>query len=555
MENTNLSTQEKPAADSETPSCELASQQQLLQRLEHFSIYSDKLIVLVGASGSGKSSILSLLANSTPAPVRVIRANCQKPDWFAGVLSQYGIHSAAGEKSFHFGLGQIDPVEDFLLILDEAEHLTIEQIERLADKVQGENFHCVLAIDESSHNLAWLSESPEQVLLLQIEPLNDDECSVLLAHELGVEEHQLSVVIGELKVSTLSEDCEGNPGEVISYARSLLSSQSEVVGRKSVSTKSILMSVAYLSLALVLTLALVFQDEINQLFTPAKDPGSIGKVVNSTRQHQAEEPLGSPFKLSDSESNDKEQTDINQKQNIASQSEPEESSLDESHEFQREETHDPTSMNGELAHISEQASAGESDTINVSNSDNKDTSTSDLPPANDSIKTEASEINDMASRDEGALMDTRKSSSEIASPSSLTSTPSPSEKSSTQLTESALIKGSSELPAEKKDLPYTAEEIQLLQMEGSKWMIQLAGFSVLGNAASFMQQHLNAGELHFYRTDREGMDWYVVVMGPYPNKAAAQQKRLSLPPELRTRQPWLKPLSSIHQEIQLPARR
>ncbi len=533
MDNSNSDTQETGV---DCPSLELPSQQQLLQRLEHFSIYSDKLIALAGQAGSGKSSLLSLLAQSTPAPIQVIKTNCRNSDWFSSVLSQYGLHSAAGEKSFHFGLGQIEPAQDLLLILDEAEHLTLDQIERLADKVKTDNFHCILALDESSNNLIWLKESSEQVLLLQVEPLSEEESLQLLAHELGVEDHQLSVIVGESKLESFLGECDGTAGHIISFARNLLHVQAQSNFVKPVSTKSIFLSLSYLSIAVLLIFALIYQDSINQFFEPAAQPPLAGPVNTKNTPSELSETNNSPF-IEPEVVHEKAPKDL--------VVETHSDNVTDKEKALTENTLVQTSSD------SQQAQLG-----NVTPAENESNQDNNISELKNSV-----EIKNGANLDVESLPVVNTEASEsvdqnqavIPDNSPVVSQPVVSEKiSSTNNWNDTNIQNN---PAEKVDMPYTAEEIQLLQMDGRQWMIQLAGFSVLANAASFMQQHLNDGELHFYRTDREGTDWYVVIMGPYPNKAAAQFKRQSLPEALQSRRPWLKPVSSVQEEIQKPARR
>ena len=98
---------------------------------------------------------------------------------------------------------------------------------------------------------------------------------------------------------------------------------------------------------------------------------------------------------------------------------------------------------------------------------------------------------------------------------------------------------------------FSAEEAYLLSLDSSMWVIQLSGFSLLDNAADFMQQHFKSGELHFYRTLRDDKDWYVVIMGPFSDKAEATRQRAQLPDTLAKTQPWLKPMSSVKREIQV----
>jgi DamX protein len=511
--------------------CELASQQHLLQRLEHFSIYSDRLIVIVGASGSGKSTLIQMLAKNTPEPIQIITANCCQLDWFSSVLSQYGIHSAAGEKSFHFGLGQIEPTRDLLLILDEAEHLTIEQLERLAEKVQNENFHCVLAIDESSHNLLWLKDSPEQVILLQVEPLTEQESRQLLCSVLEIEPHQLPKIMDDSQLQSALDECGGIPGQIIAFARTLLEPHSEASSEKAVSPKTIFMSLAYLSVALVFIFALIYQDDINQWFEPAAKSGSISvNKGNAQTLRQAASADDSP------------QSDLTVPTKDVAEKKLQEG-IDGTSMIESDEDKEPevVPLNTEKKHPSAPSELQELETA-ASSLVIEPSKTAETIASNDDISSDKLVAEDSAEPQSSPM-------SQVTDLSTDNSSVEPRQ-------EQPVVKPITEpLSSSKPHQPFTAAEMQLMQMDARQWMIQLAGFSKLGNAASFIQQHLNTGELHFYRTERNGGDWYVVVLGPFPSKAEAERKRQSLPEVLKSKKPWLKPLSSIHQEIQKPNHR
>jgi DamX protein len=55
--------------------------------------------------------------------------------------------------------------------------------------------------------------------------------------------------------------------------------------------------------------------------------------------------------------------------------------------------------------------------------------------------------------------------------------------------------------------------------------------------------------VYVYQTRRDGKPWYVVVAGPYRDRAAARAAIAGLPKGLREGQPWLRSVASMQADI------
>ena len=70
----------------------LKTQAMMLERLEHFSLYSDRLVFISGESGSGRSTLLKLFQQRVPDTISAVHVDCTKQDWFSDVLTNCGLH-------------------------------------------------------------------------------------------------------------------------------------------------------------------------------------------------------------------------------------------------------------------------------------------------------------------------------------------------------------------------------------------------------------------------------------------------------------------------------
>ncbi|NVJ58967.1 MAG: SPOR domain-containing protein [Gammaproteobacteria bacterium] len=264
------------------PDLALESQQSMLSKIEGYAIYSDRLTCLIGSLGSGKTSILKQVQSVLPPEVELIYKDCSSESWYKELLSQLGISGSAARHSFQFGIGQIESKKDLLLLLDNAESLSLEQIERLADKVKEENFHCLMAIDESSPLSDWFLDEHQRVVPLNVERLSDEESVHLLADTLNLEEGQLLALYDEKTLDNIIVQSKGLPGNIISHAARL---DSKVPSTHNIDIKK-LIKVASIGLAaLILALTLVFQEKINNLISA--DP----MTVDSVKEHENNQDL------------------------------------------------------------------------------------------------------------------------------------------------------------------------------------------------------------------------------------------------------------------------
>lgn len=87
------------------------------------------------------------------------------------------------------------------------------------------------------------------------------------------------------------------------------------------------------------------------------------------------------------------------------------------------------------------------------------------------------------------------------------------------------------------------------------YTLQLLGTRTEASIRAFIDRHTLQGKAVYYRTAKDGDPWYVLVYGVYPDRAAADQARVALAPDLRKARPWARDFAGIHAELERAARR
>lgn len=102
----------------------------------------------------------------------------------------------------------------------------------------------------------------------------------------------------------------------------------------------------------------------------------------------------------------------------------------------------------------------------------------------------------------------------------------------------------------------TASEQKLLQARNSAYVLQLVALSKEESAESYIAQQENKSSLLIYRRKkRDGGNLFIVVSGPYLNKADAQSAMSLLPKRQREAGAWPKSIGAVRTEIEAFSRR
>ncbi len=90
----------------------------------------------------------------------------------------------------------------------------------------------------------------------------------------------------------------------------------------------------------------------------------------------------------------------------------------------------------------------------------------------------------------------------------------------------------------------------LLRQDAAWYAIQIMAVSKLQPLLEFVKQHPLRTNLAYYRTERDGKDWYVLVAGVFPDRAAAEAAIEDMPVEIKANLPWVRQLESLQRAIQ-----
>jgi DamX protein len=102
---------------------------------------------------------------------------------------------------------------------------------------------------------------------------------------------------------------------------------------------------------------------------------------------------------------------------------------------------------------------------------------------------------------------------------------------------------------------FRGDEGWLLGQAPGNFTVQLFGSHDRQAAERFKETHRLKDRLATYRTNRDGKDWYVVVVGSYGTRDAAQRAIQNLPPEVKRNNPWPRSVASVQDSIRQAPRR
>lgn len=88
----------------------------------------------------------------------------------------------------------------------------------------------------------------------------------------------------------------------------------------------------------------------------------------------------------------------------------------------------------------------------------------------------------------------------------------------------------------------------LMAVPADQWMLQVS-LAATEDAARAVVDQLGLKQGAYYRTERNGRTVFLVMAGPYADRAAALDGRAALPAPLRAAGPFPRPVRSIHSEL------
>ncbi len=93
------------------------------------------------------------------------------------------------------------------------------------------------------------------------------------------------------------------------------------------------------------------------------------------------------------------------------------------------------------------------------------------------------------------------------------------------------------------------DAVWIKQQAAQNFTLQLFSTRTQHAAVAFIQQNKLHGDLAIFHSSKQGGDWYSVVMGSYATQQAAQQASKQLPTAIQKAKPWVRRFDAISVEI------
>ncbi len=96
--------------------------------------------------------------------------------------------------------------------------------------------------------------------------------------------------------------------------------------------------------------------------------------------------------------------------------------------------------------------------------------------------------------------------------------------------------------------PLASQHSRIRALPANQFTVQLLGSTSRANVEDFVRRHASS-PLYWFETRNQGNPWFVIMMGAYPSRAAAQTAASGLTGELGRLEPWIRSIGTVQAEI------
>lgn len=96
--------------------------------------------------------------------------------------------------------------------------------------------------------------------------------------------------------------------------------------------------------------------------------------------------------------------------------------------------------------------------------------------------------------------------------------------------------------------PLASQHTRIRALPANQFTVQLLGSTSRANVEDFVRRHASS-PLYWFETRNQGNPWFVVMMGAYPSRSAAQTAASGLTGELGRLEPWIRGIGTVQAEI------
>lgn len=97
---------------------------------------------------------------------------------------------------------------------------------------------------------------------------------------------------------------------------------------------------------------------------------------------------------------------------------------------------------------------------------------------------------------------------------------------------------------------YNKYEQKILQIPSTHYTLQLLGASKVAGIEQFITNNKLQNQAYYYRTMYKNQPWYILVFGNYPTRIQAKAAVTNLPAPVRALHPWVRDFASIKKTLQ-----
>lgn len=108
------------------------------------------------------------------------------------------------------------------------------------------------------------------------------------------------------------------------------------------------------------------------------------------------------------------------------------------------------------------------------------------------------------------------------------------------------------IPSKEFDQLKDVEHHPLLDIASDHYTIQLMSGRDKASIQRMMKnlkQEYRFGQVDYYKGERGGAPWYVLLLGDYQDRAQAAAALAKFPKALKQKQPWVRPMTQVHKQI------
>lgn len=535
----------------------LASQLQLIDRLQHLIYLSSSFIFLSGEQGAGKSILVEQLSNKLPDNIQqvFIALNDQLSDAQIRhkiIMQLYQQPLFDEQDRLFVSMSQLQEKHKGdiprLIILDRAQHLSdqllIELLQLITHKEQfGESDINILllASEDDNHRMrslidaASLSQERKCACLeFRLDPLTGDEASSLLNHIFKQLQYQPQVQHQDALHKQLTA-CAGIPQKIINLAEKISESKFD---HNELSWLKIRFPAIVLMFFLLITVAGLTSYLYPKFSDSLKPAVEVAEIIEDETVLLSEI---SDSQLVGNESPPQDELPELVEKLAGSWSSP----------VRAEITDDAVAVvisdeGVKPVIISEQEIL--TSAVLSKESVSGSTEIKGVPVIAENLQSEADPISAVQQSDNPELA--AVAAIEIQE-SAASDEPETVNAAVTEEIEASAITNQAEVIGKEADSIFIASA-QLLARAPAHFTLQLSAMESEKTLQAFILAHkLPQPGVHVYQTIRNNKPWYVIIFGDYESLSLAKKASKSLPGSLAKTTPWIKKYQLVHQDLRL----